>query len=162
MSHMTTIIALGVLFSIMLGCRKADTVDYYVRFDYVFVNETNHDIKDFGGVFPILAGETKIHILDGLGGKFAYFRMIPGEVPGIYFDRLNEHRFRYELSGAQPVELIRFDDEHCFFVMESNPSGPYILDNFEKARAGDRHLIFTYRITESLFEESESCDPEEI
>ena len=46
--------------------------------------------------------------------------------------------------------------------MESDPSGPYILDNFEKERAGDQHLIFTYRITESLFEQSEACDPGDV
>ena len=106
MSRVTTIITLGILFSILLGCKKPPIVDYKGSFDHVFVNETVHDIKDFGGLFPISAGESRTQTLEVATSKFLPFPK-PGKM-GIYFDRLNEHRSRYGLNSTQPVELVRF------------------------------------------------------
>ena len=137
------------------GCKEPEpTREYFTQLDYIFVNESEHHVEDFAGYFSIPAGDQRSISFEYSGPKYLNLEDVESAA------NLYEHLYsaaRDPEGEWVSLDLIKFDDEHCLNYDYDEVAGPKDVNSFERDRKGDRHLVFTYRLTEELYEAAVPC-----
>ena len=118
------------------------------RYEFRFVNETEHDVEYFASRFEIPSGKERIHEI------YAGVSEVPVKsISEACFRGVYDRHYWVHAYPEDSVALIRFDDDRCLFYKSDQIEGPQDLQNFE--RTGD--LQFTYRIDQELYETAVPC-----
>lgn len=126
----------SVFIALITGCKG--TIDYKVRVDYVYVNETSHTISYPTGLenFNIAPQSTITHSFDSEGSKDTSLQS-----------------FESELLGCGGC-IVKFDQTRCDTVENL---GLNKLENYEGKELKSRYFEFKYRFTEKNFNEAAIC-----
>lgn len=124
--------------SLVVGCGEAQ-VDYRVRADYLFINETPYAITyaGDGNRFNVGAKDTTRFTSQGNGPE-----------------TVNKDSFESPLHTYCYPCLIRFENIRCDTIKDI---GPAKITNFEARQLSERHMEYTYRFTEKDFQKAKQC-----
>src|SRR5690606_36081218 len=101
-----------------------------VRADFIFINETNYDIKydGNGSVFNVEKNDTTIYTIEGDGPR-----------------TVNADSFESPLHSYCYPCVIKYDDIKCDTIMDN---GPADINTFTSKQLSTRHLEYTYRYSD--------------
>jgi len=133
------IIGISILTISLSGCGEGE-IDYNVKADYIFINDTDYDIKydGAGSRFNVNSRDTTVHHVSGEGPE-----------------SVNENSFVSPLHTYCYPCIVRYNNLKCDTIRDN---GPADISNFTSRRLGERHIEYVYRFTEQHFEDAEVCD----
>lgn len=128
-----------ILLSFMtIGCKQ---VDYSVRAKWVYINETNLDVKYPKGWddFNVSAKDTLIYETDTEGPE-----------------QMNAENYVPPINA----NIIFFNDNLCDTLNVTKPGigdGPLGINNYDSRRLGERYYEFTFRYTQQMVDSAVNC-----
>jgi hypothetical protein len=135
------IFGISIILIFFTGCKK----EYWVRADWIYINETGHSItyspEYYNNDFSIKPYDTIIYHEDGDGGN-----------------NLTEKDYVSPLHNAYK---ILFDNIKCDTL--KGGSEPYLGDgptgtiNYESRKLEENYYEFTYRFTEEQYTNAKEC-----
>lgn len=130
---------INIIFSIgfLISCTD---IDYLVKTDYVFINETEFDIRyiNGGSQFDVNAKDTIVYKVNSDGPEYVDEYAVDSPL----------HSFCYPC-------IIKFDQSICDTIQDN---GPAEIRNFEVRRLGDRYIEYTYRYKKDYVDNLNLCD----
>jgi len=129
------LIGISLAFATLSSCRK---VDYNIKADFIYINETNHLIEYNGEskIFNVNAEDTTIYVFESEGPKEVTIESYVAPL----------HSYSYPC-------IIKFDNIKCDTIENS---GPADIKNYESRKISERYYEFTYRYTVLDFQNADS------
>lgn len=137
MSYLLIGISLMII-GALASCSK--DIDYNAKADFIFINDTDYDIKfdGDGSIFNVNARDTTIYFVSTEGPE-----------------SVNENSFESPLHTYCYPCILKYNDVKCDTIQDN---GPASIDNFVSRRIGERHIEYTYKFTKEHFDDANQCE----
>ncbi len=132
----------GISIFILLSFSKCGDVDYRVRADFIYINETVHTIEIISEKpFTLPPNSDYVIKIDSDGGK-----------------NISADSYVPPFSDG----IVIYDDIKCDTLASGailgQGEGPAGIQNYQSKKISDRYYEFTYRFTEDHFLLAEECN----
>lgn len=128
-----------LVFMVILSCNKQ--IDYRVRANYIYINETDSSIN-----YPTDWDEFNVSAKD----TFIYETDFEGP------ESVEADDYEPPMIGCYPC-IIHYGVNLCDTLSKEEINSPLNIDNYESKKLGNRYYEFTFRFTQQMLDSTKYC-----